>query len=361
MTSREIYDDLELEIDESNEDEGLMTYDIATYPSDFTLSGIVDMWQDGDISIPEFQREFVWSIRQASLLVESFLLGLPVPPVFFYIDDENKNLVIDGQQRILSTVFFFEGFFGIENIQGRRQVFRLQGLDERSPYYKKQFRDLPESDQRKLRNTVLRAINIRQLAPSGENTSIYHIFERLNTGGTPLKPQEIRNVVFRGDIVTVLRDLNRNESWRKLLGKKNFDKHQTDVELVLRILALSRNVNKYEKPMKEFLNITMKKNRRGNTSDIERFKKLFPMTAELILEELGEKPFHLRGRLSTSALDSIFCTLLDNFDKAPNDLRERYQSLISDPAFEEVTTIGTTDAATVKRRFQLVRSYLFNN
>ena len=115
--------ELELEIDESIEDESLVTYDIATYPSDFTLSGIYDMWQRNDITIPAFQREFVWTIRQSSLLIESFLLGLPIPPVFFYIDDENKNLVIDGQQRILSTVFFFEGFFeGLED--------RLRGLSE---------------------------------------------------------------------------------------------------------------------------------------------------------------------------------------------------------------------------------------
>jgi uncharacterized protein with ParB-like and HNH nuclease domain len=97
-------DELDTEVDESQEDESLITYDIATYPSDFTLSGIVEMWNNGDITIPRFQREFVWTIRQASLLIESFLLGLPVPPVFFYIDDENRNLVIDGQQRILSTI-----------------------------------------------------------------------------------------------------------------------------------------------------------------------------------------------------------------------------------------------------------------
>src|SRR5690606_14678854 len=130
-------EELETEVDETQEDEVLVRYDIATYPSDFTLKGIVDMWKSQDITIPEFQREFVWNIRQSSLLMESFLLGLPVPPVFFYIDDENKNLVIDGQQRILSTVFYFEGYFGLENIHGKRQVFRLQGLDKKSPYYNK--------------------------------------------------------------------------------------------------------------------------------------------------------------------------------------------------------------------------------
>lgn len=69
--------------DELDEDEVLVEFDIATYPSDFTLAGIYELWKAGDIEIPEFQREFVWTIKQSSILIESLLLGLPVPPVFF--------------------------------------------------------------------------------------------------------------------------------------------------------------------------------------------------------------------------------------------------------------------------------------
>jgi len=357
-TTANVDNELDLEIDETQEDESLIIYDIATYPSDFTLWGIYEMWQRDDITIPDFQREYVWTIKQASLLIESFLLGLPVPPVFFYVDDQNKNLVIDGQQRILSVSFFFDGFFGIESIQGRKQVFRLQGLHERSPYYKKQFKELSDTDQRKLRNTVLRAINIRQLSPVHESTSVYHIFERLNTGGTPLHPQEIRNVVFRGEFVSVLRELNRNPHWRLLLGKKNLDKHQTDVELVLRLFSLSRHDQEYEKPMKEFMNKALKRNISSETSYVRRFQKQFPIAAKLLSEQLGDRPFHLRGRLNTSALDSVFCTVLDNIDRIPRNLRERYDELRTDLAFEEVTTIGTTDTLVVRKRFKLVRSRL---
>jgi hypothetical protein len=202
--------------EEEDEDEVYIKYDIATYPSDFTLSGIVDLWNAGDILIPDFQREYVWTIRQASLLIESFLMGLPVPPVFFYTDEQNKSLVIDGQQRILSVVFFIEGYFGHETTQGRRQVFRLQGLSEARPYHNLRFVDLTTSDQRKIRNSVLRAMNVKQLSPTTDNTSIYHIFERLNTGGTALTPQEIRNCVYRGDIVTELHTLNVNSAWRQI-------------------------------------------------------------------------------------------------------------------------------------------------
>jgi hypothetical protein len=351
-------EDLKVEIDESQEDEAHIEYDIASYPSDYTLSGIVDMWRSGDIEIPDFQREYVWTIRQASLLIESFLLGLPVPPVFLYIDDENKNLVIDGQQRILSTVFYFEGYFGIESVQGKRQVFRLLGLDERSPFYRKKFSDLPLSAQRKLRGTVLRAINVRQLSPSGESTSIYHIFERLNTGGTPLKSQEIRNVVFRGGFVHTLRQLNDEPSWRQILGRKHRSKHQNDVELVLRVFSLRNGATKYEKPMKEHLNRAMRANQDGDTTAVHEFQQGFPAATSLIVSLLGEKPFHLRGPLNTSALDSVLCTVLRHLDSVPPDLADRFERLKKDPQFSVLTTVGTTDTAAVRERFALVESHL---
>lgn len=361
MEKVKISDDFQVEVDETLEDEVAVKFDIATYPSDFTLAGIVDMWHKNDITIPEFQREFVWSIKQSSLLIESFLLGLPVPPVFFYIDDENKNLVIDGQQRILSVVFYFDGYFGFENLQGKRQVFRLQGLDEGSPYSKKKFSELADADQRKLRNSVLRAINIRQLAPKGESTSVYHIFERLNTGGTPLKAQEIRNVVFRGELVSKLRELNTNKYWRRILGKSTFDKHQRDVELVLRLFALSNKIASYEKPMKEFLNKAMDNNKSAKSADIPRFNKLFPKVVELIVNRLGEKPFHLRGPLNTSVLDSVVCVLLDNYDQIPDDLSNRYMKLCKNDEFSELTTAATTNTNTVKERYKVAKKHLIDN
>ncbi|HML96753.1 MAG TPA: DUF262 domain-containing protein [Thermodesulfobacteriota bacterium] len=318
------------------------------------------MWKSQDITIPEFQREFVWNIRQSSLLMESFLLGLPVPPVFFYIDDENKNLVIDGQQRILSTVFYFEGYFGLENIHGKRQVFRLQGLDKKSPYYNKKYDELSDSDERKLKNTVLRAINIRQVSPTGDKTSIYHIFERLNTGGTPLKPQEIRNVVFRGEIVRILRELNKDPNWRQILGKTTYDKHQKDVELVLRLFALSQKSDEYENPMKEFLNKAMEQNKKGDTKGILKFEKLFIKTSDLIINMLGPKPFHVRGPLNTAFLDSVFCTLLNNINKIPDNLSERFKQLKKDRKINDVTTTSTTNTQIVRERFRLVKEYLID-
>jgi len=358
MAKKKPEEELELQPEEEDEEEATIEYDIATYPSDFTLQGISTMWQEKDITIPEFQREFVWSIKQSSLLIESFLLGLPVPPVFFYIDDENKNLVIDGQQRILSAIFYFDGYFGSENLQGRKQVFRLKGLSEDSPFHNKAFSELPDPDQRKLRNAVLRAINIRQVSPTGQNTSIYHIFERLNTGGTALKPQEIRNCVFRGKFIKILRKLNGLSDWRGILGKNGYDKHQRDIELILRIFALSNNVNSYEKPMKEFLNLAMKENRNGQSDRVQIFERNFPLAAEKIVAELGLKPFHIRGPLNTSVLDSIFCTIADNIEKVPDDLTFRFKQLLQNKEFLDTTYYGTSDVSIVRKRFSIAKRIL---
>ena len=142
-------------------------------------------------------------------------------------------------------------------LEGGRQIFKLKGLSERSEYNGKTFAELLSRDQRRLRNTSLRAIHIKQLKPSRRSDSVFHIFERLNTGGTRLKPQEIRNAVYRGKIVDDLRVLNDNTSWRKILDIKYPDKNQKDVEIILRLFSLFEIWNGYEKPMLRYLNNQM--------------------------------------------------------------------------------------------------------
>lgn len=351
-------DDLAVE-EEQEEETVAINYDIASYPSDFTLTGIAQMWEDKDIVIPDYQREFVWSINQASLLIDSFLCGLPVPPVFFYIDENNKNLVIDGQQRILSVVFFFEGYFGKESTQGKRRVFRLSGLDSKSPFYDKRFEDLEEKSQRKLKQAVLRAVNIRQLNPEGESTSAYHIFERLNTGGTPLKPQEIRNCVFRGGFNKLLKDANKNKNWRIILGKPYLDKHQKDIELLLRVFSLVGSSDDYEKPMKEFLNKAMVKHDKGDTKKVKNFFIAFEEVTEAVVSSVGEKPFHLRGPLNVSALDSVMSVLIENYKRLDSiDLKKQYTELLNDVDFDEYTKYNTTDSKVVIGRIDKVKEIM---
>lgn len=347
-------------IEESEDNEVYVNFDIASYPSDLPLQVVAQMFTDGDLVIPDYQRNFVWSIKQASLLIESFLLGLPVPQIFLYVDQDNRFEVIDGQQRVTSITYFINGFFGEESLHGKKQVFRLKGLDDLSPYANKSFEELEPSAQRKLKSAVLRAINIKQLSPKGGNTSVYHIFERLNTGGTPLKPQEIRNCVFRGGVVQSLRNLNADPNWRIIVGKSTMDIHQKDVELILRIFSLTNNLAAYEKPMKEFLNKEMEENKEWATSRCLDFENSFIAACNLIVSQLGEKPFHARGPLNSSILDSVMCTVIENISELPSDLRTRYAALLNDSEYEKTTYISTSDKEVVESRFKIARHFLVN-
>lgn len=359
MVATPIESDDPLETDiESEEETAYVDYDIASYPSDLTLSVIHEMWADEDIVIPSFQRNYVWNIKQASLLIESFLMGLPVPQVFFYIDDDNKSLVIDGQQRISSIAYYFEGYFGPENMQGRRQTFRLTGLSEKSPHLGKRFEDLSSTEQRKLKGAVLRAINIKQLAPVEQSTSMYHIFERLNTGGTPLRPQEIRNCVFHGQLVSTLHDLNELPSWRKIIGRKALDRNQRDVEMILRVFAMSDRGASYEKPMKEFLNTQMGLYKRAKSPVLAKFAKEFEIAAEFVSKELPAKPFHVRGPINLAAMDSVLSTIIKYKNKLNSNLGNSYKNLISDQEYRDSIFYNTSDQMVVKNRLEIAKKYL---
>jgi hypothetical protein len=185
--------------------------------------------------------------------------------------------------------------------------------------------------------------------PRADNSSVYHIFERLNTGGTALKPQEIRNCVYRGQIVSVIRKLNEDSNWRKLLGKQSLDRHQRDVELVLRVFSLFEDWEKYEKPMKEYLN-SMRLNVRFNSVKARRFEKLFPKACETMVKILGSKPFHVRGPLNTSVLDATIVAVLENSGTVHHDFAKGYKELIRDETFEQWTRTSTTDTMTVRAR-----------
>ncbi len=203
-----------------------------------------------------------------------------------------------------------------------------------------------------------RAVNIKQLSPVGEGTSAYHIFERLNTGGTPLKPQEIRNCVFMGGFSEKLKEANKDKNWRKIVGKPLIDKHQKDVELLLRIFSLIGLSDKYDKPMREFLNKSMKKHESGVTTKARNFFDVFPDVTKEIVNALGEKPFHLRGPLNISALDSVMCILIENNHILRDiDISRKFSSLNMDDEFIRSTSINTTDAKTIQDRFAVVRRH----
>jgi hypothetical protein len=303
-TNRKTADpDLEIESIDSevaDAEAGPVRYELFTFPADFTLEVLHQKWKNQEILIPPMQRGYVWTQYQASRLIESFLLGLPVPSIFLYVEKPTeKYLVVDGQQRLRSIFYFFEESFGEEKF-GKRVVFRLTLPDlapgKPNPWTGKKFSELREEDALKLKNSILRAFIMRQVLPD-DDTSIYHVFERLNTGGTSLTPQEVRNAVYGGPFNEMLHELNEGRAWREILGKPKSDPRLKDIELILRFLALYRGADVYEKPMKAFMTNFMRDNKRGQAND--QLRPVFEKTTESVRKTLGERPFHLRAGLNS--------------------------------------------------------------
>ena len=340
-------DDFEIDSTEesSDEEQDQLRYEISYYPSDVTLKGYLDKWNAKQLLIPEFQRAYVWDQIRASKLVESFLLGLPVPGVFLYKErTTNKLLVIDGQQRILSAIRYFKGKFD-------NRDFELKNVDAR--WKGKTFQELLERDQLQLHDSVLRATVVQQLDPD-DNTSVYHIFERLNTGGVKLSPMEIRKCVYSGTFFQLLETLNQNTAWQAILGRNDPDKRLRDVELVLRFLAMRDGWIKYEKPMKSFLNNFMVSKQKLSDTETEKIGLMFEQTCADVVQQLGEKPFHLRpSALNPGMLDAVMVMMSFAKEQGITDGGKRYKTLRSDQAFlDTVLTRYTSETQMVRQRFE---------
>lgn len=348
---------IEDEISEETET-STVEFNIVVTSSDWSLELLAQKFANRDIVIPDYQRKYVWDIRRASTLIESFAIGLPVPQVFFYENQDGQLEVIDGQQRITSIFYFFEGFFGPENEKGNRRTFRLSGLEQRKDLEGKTFDELEERTKRKLRNASLRGVTVKQLAPDDQQPeSVYHIFERLNTGGQPLNAQEIRNVVYRGEILDHLAKLNQLESWRQIYGKSEPDPKQRDIELILRLLSLFKNTANYSPPMKDFLSKNMAKHKSFDSALAKEFSDRFEAVCESVASSI-EKPFRPRGLLNAATMEAVLVTMMEAAEGSEID-QGLYDALIADDEFQKTITSNTTSVENVTRRNERAKDLLF--
>jgi uncharacterized protein with ParB-like and HNH nuclease domain len=352
--------------EESDNEVSLKGYDILTYPADFTLEGLITKWKKNEISIPPLQRRYVWNQARASKLIESFLMGLPVPPVFFYLErGTNQLLVVDGHQRLRSIAYFFSGTFGDSKKKDEDPEFCLTGLHEKSPYLGETYASLKSQNAaafNRLNNSVLRSFVVKQLEPN-DDTSIFQIFERLNTGGVVLQGQEIRNCIYEGQFNTLLNKLNKYPAWRSIFGSTLEDKRKRDVELILRFLALYYTIKTYEKPMKQFLNNFMKDHRRPSAEKLTEFETLFKRTAEAVISHLGPKPFHIRAGLNAAVYDATFTVFAKHLARIERGgtqrLRAKFNSLITNKSFDKYVSAATTDEEVIPKRIALAKRVLF--
>jgi hypothetical protein len=204
----------------------------------------------------------------------------------------------------------------------------------------------------------LRAFIVQQLDPK-DDTSVYHIFERLNTGGTLLTNQEVRNCIYHGSFNKTIVELNKNKDWRKILGKDELDSRQKDVEFILRFFALL-DVAKYSKPMKEFLTNFMIAHRDPSDDFLEKISGLFRNACHEIADKIGEKPFHIKAGINTAVCDSVMAAFAHNLKKIPGDIKGRYEKLKKDTNFLNSVSGSTTDVEMVNKRFERAITILFS-
>jgi uncharacterized protein with ParB-like and HNH nuclease domain len=158
-------------LDEAEKDEAVpqLHYDVTSFGADYDVDGLVKRMNKNEILVPPFQRGFVWNIKEASRFLESLLLGLPVPGIFLAKEPEsNRFLVIDGQQRLKTLQFFYEGYFHPKPGEESRRVFKLVNVQKQ--YEGRTYTTLEAKDRLQLDNSIIHATILKQESPPGENT-----------------------------------------------------------------------------------------------------------------------------------------------------------------------------------------------
>ena len=368
----------------------IVEYDIITSPRDLTPANIVDMIDAGIIEIPLFQRNFIWDMKKASKLVESLILGLPVPELFFYSEgDENTTYkIIDGQQRLLSIYFFVKGRFPknvdsritvrntincsseLDGILADNNIFKdfvlqLDEMDSRvkSRYHGCKFMTLDKDTQIKFRlRRYLRTVVVRQNKPDDNSSSMFEIFNRLNTGGAPLNHQEIRASLYYCSFYAMLVETNDKECWRKLLGKPTQDLRSGDIELILRSLALLQEGENYSPKMVTFLNDFSRQSKSFKSDHIEYLQKIFVSFIDSC-SELGEKAFFRNNRFSKTLFESVFVAIskqsfINGSLVAGKIDKSSFELLKSDEKFISYLMSGSSSTDSINNRISLAENMI---
>lgn len=359
MSDEVLQEDYELLEGESFEEEEVIptvSYDVSSYGSDPEVEVLVNRLRRGDIIIPPFQRDYVWRQPEASKFIESLLLGLPVPGIFLASDPiTNKQLVIDGQQRLKTLLFFFDGFFNPKPEDKTQKVFSLTKVQRQ--FEGKSYKTLEENDRIRLETSIIHATVVKQNAPPEEDTSLYHIFERLNSGGRRLTEHEMRVALYHGSLIEKIKELNEYPNWRKVFGK--IHPRLKDQELILRFFAMLENRDRYERPMGEFMNKYAAVNRNVNIVKLAMLGSIFCETINVFVESLHILPFRITKTFNVAVYDSCMVGLssrISNKEKGAIDFTKvsiAYNDLLQNKDYLEKVSRSTADDAFVEKRMLL--------
>jgi len=345
--------------------------EVLTRPGEPEVRSLYDKQKRGRLILqPDFQRQYVWDRKKASRLVESVLLRVPLPIIYLSEQPDNKEYVIDGQQRLTSLFSFIDGRFP------NGETFKLIGLTAYKELNKKAFTELAEELQNRIQDYNLRTVTLLKQSDADLK---FEIFERLNTGSEPLNDMELRNCVYRGSYNGLLKELAAEPDFRALLGLVAPDKRMRDVELVLRFASFYHATYlHYAAPMKRFYNHDMEKFKDISQDDAVKLRAAFKNALSLIRSLLGIqyafKRYYPgdkanpngqweRKKFNASLYDVLMGVLCDK-DKnqvmaALDALREGWMDLLANNAdFNRAIQLSTSSEDMVRLRFDMARQWV---
>jgi hypothetical protein len=251
---------------------------VFTQPVDLSVQTLVEQWTQKVLVLPEIQRQYVWDNGKASRLIESLLLKIPIPVLYFAETADAQFEIIDGHQRVRSIVRFMTN------------EFPLSGLGVLKELAGARFHELPGREQRFLNMRTLRAVII---GVESHPSMKFEIFERLNTGAISLNAQELRNSIYRGNLNRALRELVKSSDFRALIGTKVPRPRMVDEELVLRFFALSDKYPLYRPPLKRFLNNYLSGLKAADDVQIKALQRRFAIATSRVRTLFGAAAFRL--------------------------------------------------------------------
>lgn len=348
-------------------------FNIKPWGADLSFRELVQRYDDDELVKPELQRKYVWDRPEASRFIDSLLLGLPVPSIFLAQTRDEKLLIIDGFQRIMTVYDYVNGVFSKDG-----KAFALSRTDRiNSRWRGKAFVELTDTEQRRIKNTTIHAIIFSQQAePEEADTSLFQVFERINTSGRTLLAQEIRNCVAQGELNRLLFDVNKYPIWRALFGLQDPDSRMRDMEYILRFFALSseefRRGTQERLSLRQFLDFFMKKYANPGGAVIDQLRDRFLNAIEFTHQLFGNAAFHnISPSDSTKYVQKFSPTIFDSIliaaDGAlsrgirqcsgrPHDQR---RALLLDDDYRSVIAKETMRRASIEMRIDKASHYLF--
>ncbi|MDX9913292.1 MAG: DUF262 domain-containing protein [Candidatus Moranbacteria bacterium] len=350
-------------------------YNIKSWGADLSIRELIDRYNDRDMIKPELQRKYVWDKNEASYFIDSLLLGLPVPSIFLAQDSNQRWLIVDGYQRLMTVNDYIHvGVFSRD--KKRFSLSNSQKINEQ--WRNKTFQELEDSEKRRLRNTTIHAIIFEQKEPRDNDSSLFQIFERINASGKNLMPQEIRNCIFQGIFNRLLFELNVNSDWRVLFGTENEDSRMRDIELILRFFALKseniKNIKIAQISLKKYLNDFMGENKNLDKDTENIMRTNFNETMKLIYESFGKTAFRnfidnskelTSKRFHPTIFDSIAIAtsnaievMGDNLDL--KNIKLKRENLLRNEKYQQYISVRTTNIESILGRINLASKTLFD-